>query len=384
MALVFRFIWMCVSPNLSDDYYRFLWDGEMIQSLQNPYKSIPSELIDQPEFNTEINLELFNQMNSPDYYTVYPPTNQMMFLTSALGGSVKSRLVILKVFFFLIEFLGLFTLYKLVKSKRLSELKFGLWALNPLVITEGVGNLHFEVIVLTFIILAVVFYQRDWRISAVFYGLAISTKLLPLMFLPLLIPALGIKKSMQYGLIAVGVFLFSFFPFLDFDLAKNMWSSIDLYFQNFEFNASIFFIVKWIGELTVGWDIVKTAGPIMAGVTIALIAFISFYPRKEKKYHLAESALIVNTVYLLMSTTVHPWYVLMPLGISIFTRFKYSMWWSGLVFLSYSFYLGGGIEEKPIWLSLEYGVLLLIIFLEMKKKNASVLKSSSVNSQHTI
>ena len=368
MAVAFRVIWLFVTPELSDDYNRFLWDGEMISQMQNPYKEIPSNLIDLPQFNNEVTEQLYSEMNSKDYYTVYPPTNQMMFLVSALGGSVKSRLIILKIFFFLLEFLGLYALYRLAKSKRLNELKFGLWSINPLVIAEGVGNLHFEVIVLTFLILAFVFYQKNWWFSAVFFGLAISTKLLPLMFLPLLIPAIGWKKSFLYGLVSVGVFLLSFVPFFDLELARNLWSSIDLYFQNFEFNASIFYIVKWIGELIVGWDIVRTAGPIMASITVLVIAYLSFIPRKPKTYHLAEAALIANTVYLLLSTTVHPWYILMPLGISVFTRFKYAMWWSGLVFFSYSFYLNGGIEEKPLWLFLEYGILLVIIFLELRHK----------------
>jgi len=143
MAVAFRMVWLFITPEFSNDFNRFLWDGEMISQMQNPYKEVPSQLIDLPEFNNQVTEEIYREMNSPDYFTVYPPTNQMMFLVSALGTSVKSRLIILKIFFFLLEFLGLYALYKLAKSKRINELKFGLWAINPLVIVEGVGNLHF-------------------------------------------------------------------------------------------------------------------------------------------------------------------------------------------------------------------------------------------------
>ena len=369
MAIALRVFWLFSTPTLSDDYHRFLWDGEATLSGKNVYGHTPSDLIVLSEFDTSLNGDLYKQMNSPDYFSVYPPVNQLYFIASGLfTDSVYGRLLTLKILFFLTEFIGLFTLFRLALSKGVAIGKFSLWALNPLVIIEGMGNLHFEVVMLTYVILAVVYFKKSWLLSAIFFGIAISTKLLPLMFLPLLIPYLGWGRSIKYGVIAGLTFLITFLPFLSLEVLLNIWSSIDLYFQSFEFNASIFYIVKLIGELTVGWDIVETAGPIMAGITVLVIASLSFFPQKTWKLSLPAAALIVSTVYLLMSTTVHPWYALIPFGISLFSKHKFPFWWTGLIFLSYSFYINGTIEEKPLFLFIQYGVLFLLIGREVVKK----------------
>lgn len=369
MAIALRVFWLFSTPTLSDDYHRFLWDGEVTLSGKNVYGHTPSDLIVLGEFDTSLNGDLYKQMNSPDYFSVYPPVNQLYFIASGLfTDSVYGRLLTLKILFFLTEFIGLFTLFRLALSKGVAIGKFSLWALNPLVIIEGMGNLHFEVVMLTYVILAVVYFKKSWLLSAIFFGIAISTKLLPLMFLPLLIPYLGWGRSIKYGVIAGLTFLITFLPFLSLEVLLNIWSSIDLYFQSFEFNASIFYIVKLIGELTVGWDIVETAGPIMAGITVLVIASLSFFPQKTWKLSLPAAALIVSTVYLLMSTTVHPWYALIPFGISLFSKHKFPFWWTGLIFLSYSFYINGTIEEKPLFLFIQYGVLFLLIGREVVKK----------------
>jgi len=366
IALALRVFWLFAAPTLSEDYNRFLWDGEVTLSGKNVYGYTPSDLIVLDEFDFSLNGELYKHMNSPDYYSVYPPVNQLYFIVSGVfSDSLYGRLFTLKLLFFLTEFLGLIVLCKLASSKRVATEKFSLWALNPLVIIEGIGNLHFEVVMLVYVLLAVLYFKKNWWLSAVFFGIAISTKLLPLMFLPLLIPYLGWGKSIKYGALAGLTFLITFLPFLSVEVLLNMWSSIDLYFQSFEFNASIFYIVKYIGELTVGWDVVKIAGPIMAGITVLVIACLSFLPRKLS---LPAASLVVSTVYLLMSTTVHPWYALIPFGISLFSKHKFPFWWTGLIFLSYSFYIDGTIEEKPLFLFIEYGMLFLLIAREVIRK----------------
>ncbi|MFK7757247.1 MAG: hypothetical protein AB8B53_09990 [Flavobacteriales bacterium] len=376
MAVALRIIWLFSTPNLSNDYFRFLWDGELSASGINVFGTLPTDLAVDSEFSNLLNQELYDGMNSKDYFSVYPPVNQLYFLVSAIGGeSLSARLFILKVVFFLTEFLGLLVLFKLATNTRVAKEKFALWALNPLVIIEGVGNLHFEVVMLVYVLLAVVYFKKNWMLSAVFCGLAISTKLLPIMFLPLLIPYFGWGRSIKYGALAGGVFLITFLPFLNVEIIQNIWSSIDLYFQTFEFNASIFYIVKYIGELTVGWDIIQTAGPIMAGVTILVIATLSFNPKTKNYITLPTALLAVSTVYLLMSTTVHPWYILIPFGISLFSKHKFPVWWTLLVFLSYSFYMNGTLEDKPLFLILQYGVLFLLIgqeILSMYKKTKSI------------
>ncbi len=60
-----------------------------------------------------------------------------------------------------------------------------LYALNPLVIVELVGNIHYEGLTICFLLAGLYFYKKQKDLpSATFLGLAAGVKLLPLIFLP--------------------------------------------------------------------------------------------------------------------------------------------------------------------------------------------------------
>ncbi|HUH33318.1 MAG TPA: hypothetical protein VLZ28_05150, partial [Daejeonella sp.] len=95
-AVAFRFCLLLSLPALSDDVFRFLWDGRLQQLGINPFDFTPSQIIGQ---NTDRFLgELYPHLNSPDYYSVYPQLLQYLFhLATELGGqNVLAGTVVLK------------------------------------------------------------------------------------------------------------------------------------------------------------------------------------------------------------------------------------------------------------------------------------------------
>ncbi len=74
LALVFRLIFLFATPNLSQDFYRFIWDGRMILEGLNPYLHLPQTFINQGIHPIAEALNLYNGMGEMNgsHYTNYP------------------------------------------------------------------------------------------------------------------------------------------------------------------------------------------------------------------------------------------------------------------------------------------------------------------------
>ncbi len=362
IGVFFRLLLLFAMPALSDDFYRFVWDGRLLANGINPYTILPADFINSINYqnNVENNL-IFSRLNSPNYYTVYPPLNQLIFATSATlsKGSLFGNVIALRIFVLLAEISLLFMLMK----NKYSD-KFNLYSFNPLIIIELTGNLHFEGVVMCFLVLALSMGVKDRKLlvfSSFLFACAVCVKMLPLIFIPLIIKQLGWKKGIFYASM-VGVFTALFFlPFLDQMLIEKLFSSVNLYFQKFEFNASVYYLVRAVGFKIFGYNIIGTAGKIMAFLTFSGVLFISW-----KSKNLFVGALAILTLYFAMATTVHPWYATNLLAIAIFTTFRYPIVWSYTIFLSYATYQTNLYQENLWLVALEYLLVLGMMIYELR------------------
>src|SRR5690606_20692568 len=103
-ALLFRLIFIAAIPNLSQDFYRFIWDGRMLLEGLNPYIYLPKDLIANGTAPIAGAADLYQGMGnlSAGNYTNYPPLNQLIFALagllagkSVLGSVIVMRLVII-------------------------------------------------------------------------------------------------------------------------------------------------------------------------------------------------------------------------------------------------------------------------------------------------
>jgi len=362
IGVFFRLLLLFAMPALSDDFYRFVWDGRLLANGINPYTILPADFINSINYqnNVENNL-IFSRLNSPNYYTVYPPLNQLIFATSATlsKGSLFGNVIALRIFILLAEISLLFILM----TNKLSD-KYNLYSFNPLIIIELNGNLHFEGVVMCFLVLALSMGVKDRKLlvfSSFLFACAVCVKMLPLIFIPLIIKQLGWKKGIFYASM-VGVFTALFFlPFLDQMLIEKLFSSVNLYFQKFEFNASVYYLVRAVGFKIFGYNIIGTAGKIMAFLTFSGVLFISW-----KSKNLFVGALAILTLYFAMATTVHPWYATNLLAIAIFTTFRYPIVWSYTIFLSYATYQTNLYQENLWLVALEYLLVLGMMIYELR------------------
>ncbi len=378
-AILLRLLFIPALPNLSDDYFRFIWDGRLWTQGINPFKYLPSELITDPAV-PGIHKNLLERLNSPDYYSVYPPVCQYLFgLASALfPENMLANVGMLRLFIITAEAVNLLLIVRLLRHFHLPEKDLSWYAFNPLVIVELSGNLHFEAIMITFVLLALylLIRQKTW-LSAVMMGLGIGVKLLPLIFLPLLIRRIGWKRALGYGAITgltVGIL---FVPFMERSLLTHLFSSINLYFQSFEFNASIYYLIREAGYLAMGYNIIQTAGIVLSVVTALGILALAYYEREPSVSNLPQTMLGAMVIYFLLATVVHPWYITTLVMLAGFTAFRSPILWSALVVLSYAAYRQTPYEENLWLVLLEYSLFGAFAIYEWKKHQKPASSSSS-------
>ncbi|PTX44684.1 GPI-GlcNAc transferase complex PIG-U subunit [Christiangramia gaetbulicola] len=405
LAIIFRLVFILALPNLSQDYFRFIWDGRLIAAGWNPYQYIPDELIGLENFKIPQARELIAGMGSlsAGNFSNYPPLNQLIFAVAGWisSSSILGSVIVFRLFIILADIGTLIFGRKLLNSMGLPEHRIFWYILNPFIIIEMTGNLHFEAVMVFLLVLSVyLLHKGKWFWSAVILGMSVSVKLLPLMFLPLLFRYFikastsfsrtnqsneninsiktsypersrrmdGFWRLLLYYVVCISTVLISFLPFYSEEVVSNFLSSVGLWFGKFEFNASIYYIVRWFGFQVKGYNIIETAGKVLPIITILIILGLSFFRRYRNTKQLITNMLLAVTAYLLLSTTVHPWYLAIPLLLSLFTGIRYVLVWTVVVMLSYYAYSNPEYNESMWLLAMEYVIVFFFLVKDLFKQ----------------
>lgn len=373
MAALLRVAFIVATPELSDDFCRFFWDGRMIVEGHHPLEATPNG-VEQLGFAEDIDPggTLREGMNSNAYPTVYPPVSQLFFaISAALGGhNAATELFVLRLLLIAMELWALWLMAQVLPriGRRVEDLAW--YAFNPLVIIEVSGNLHFEGTLVTFLALALWGWcsKRPWMAVAGLSG-GIAAKLIPLIALAPLPRWLGWKRAVGVGLAVATVSAALFVPFL-WGRLDGFGESMGLFVHQFEFNASLYYMVREVGTAIMGYNPIAAVGPWLKVATVVWVLFVVF----RKKLTVGDAALALLWAwagYLLLATTVHPWYIVPLVGLAVLSGRLWPLAWSFTVWFSYSHYSGGGFQENYGWILLEYALLLIAMVMEKKLRSLS-------------
>ena len=378
LGILFRLLFFGSIPNLSQDFYRFLWDGRLVAQGINPY-------LIRPETYMASGVEVLPQMQvlydsmgalSTSHFSNYPPVHQLFFAIAALisGKSILGSLIVLRSIILIADLGILWVGRKLLSSLGMNTTKIFWYFLNPFILIEMSGNLHFEGVMLFFLLWGIYLLDKGrWLWAAALIGISVSIKLIPLLFLSLFYPyfvedglfSKGFWRLKKFFWMLLLVVLITFIPFLSTEFVSNFTNTIGLWFQVFEFNASVHYILRWIGYETIGWNPIATTGKILPVIVVLFILALTFLRKNTSLRQLITSMMFTVTFYLFLSTTVHPWYLATPLLLSVFTRYRYAILWSFLIVLSYSAYTPDGVSENLWLIALEYTAVIGFLIWEL-------------------
>jgi hypothetical protein len=391
ISIVFRLILLFATPNLSQDFYRFIWDGRMLLEGLNPYLTLPESFIRQGTNPIAKATELYNGMGEMNgsHYTNYPPLNQLCFLIAALfsSKSIFGSIIALRLIIILADIGILYFGKKLLEKLQLPVKNIFWYILNPFIIIEMTGNLHFEPVMLFFLIWGLYkLHEQRWILAAILFACSISVKLIPLLFLPMFyqwfatsnnrqykkallwIPSFtGLTKLCAFYVVILATTIVLFLPFYSSELIAKYTSSVGLWFGNFEFNGSFYYLFREVGYLFRGWNEILIIGRITAVLTIFFLIIITIFRKNETKIQLITALLFGLCFYYFTATTVHPWYLATPIILSVFTKYKFPIVWSLVVILSYQAYSNSPWVENLWFVFLEYLIVFSFLIYEIKK-----------------
>ncbi|WP_242202213.1 mannosyltransferase [Aestuariivivens insulae] len=391
-AFGFRAIFILAIPNLSQDFYRFIWDGRMVLEGYNPYLYTVESFINKGVFPVAQAQELFNGMGilNASHFSNYPPLNQLCFTIAAFffGKSILGSVVVMRLLIIAADFGTLHFGKKLLERLSLPSYHIFWFILNPFIIIELTGNLHFEGVMIFFLVWSLyLLYSSKWQWAAVVLALSISVKLIPLIFLPLFFQwftkrskpndkmwastALNLTSLILFYAIVGIVTLLLFAPFYSPKFITNYTETVALWFTNFEFNASLYYIARAIGYTFRGYNEIAIIGQYIPFVVLSFVFILTFFRRIKTLIQLITAMLLALSFYYFTATTVHPWYIATLLILSVFTKYKFPLVWSFVIILSYLAYLNINKADKQenLWIiALEYlivyGVFIWDVFIK--------------------
>lgn len=377
LGLLLRISYFGSPPVYENDYKRYLWDGSVVASGENPYRFSPSEIFEAGESGARSEPDLTRlairsneadfitgDINSPQLTTIYPPAAQAVF-TAAYWIAPYERWG-LKLVFLLFELVGLLALLIGLRAHGISALWSAAYWLNPVIIFTTYNGVHMDVLLVAPLLAALLGVGRHPLRSAIFLAIAASIKIWPLLLAPILFRGWRHKPRLYVGVAAlVGILtLASLTPML---VSMNSNSGLAAYSANWTNSSFLFPGVRDVLGLAFDRSD-RLARYIVAIILTALSLWFGFKtPQNESK--IPAHLMCVSAALVFLSPTGYPWYFIwflmfMPFALKHWATRGLSLLSIGAIFYYARFKIGEAghydIYAK-ILLPLEFGIPLLIL-----------------------
>lgn len=225
VALAMRVILIGSTPIQEVDIYRYIWDGIVATQGISPFRYPPLAIADKDKPTNEPELqrlrslvaqnagihETLHRVHFPELPTVYPTMSQFVFAGAALvtpaDSSVTTRLLIMKSWIVAFDLGALGLIWLLLRRFGKHSAWLIAWGWSPLVLKEFANSGHLDSIAVFFTLAATYAivvvrsanessfrgakgdYGKSLWASGLLMGLAVASKLYPVILLPLWIAA---------------------------------------------------------------------------------------------------------------------------------------------------------------------------------------------------
>ncbi len=339
LAVAWRLVLLGAAPLVSDDVYRYVWDGRVQQHGLNPLELAPAN----PALD-HLHTDLTRRIDptSAVLPSIYPPLAQRFFLGVT---SVHESVLAMAAAVLVCDLLIVGLIWRWLTATGRSPWWVLAYAWHPLVALEGAGGAHVDVPGTLLLVAAVyALSRRRSLLAAVGLAAAVAVKFLPIVLAPMFWKRIRLVDAAVGALLVVLLYV----PFLD------GWQvpagSLGTYLAQWRFNGPLFrWLSAWVG----------TAPAIALAVAAGLAAAVHARRTRHRDDPAAWAWPLAATVVLLPA--IYPWYLvwLIPF-LGPVTRWPLSVWTlaSMLTYTVWTPHLAGDGWMLPVWVEpVEYGLV---------------------------
>jgi hypothetical protein len=297
-AVLFRLSLLFAPPYLSDDIYRYVWDGRVQAAGVNPYRYAPTD----PALEHLRDDKIYPRINHNYAHTIYPPIAEVIwFVTTRVSESVTW----MKITVILFEGIAIWAVLQLLGLVGLPRHRILLYAWHPLTVWEFAGSGHLDGIAIAFIALALLSRRRKAEAAS---GLTLACAALVKLFPAVLLPALYKRRDWKMPLVFALAIILAYLPYLGVG-ARGVIGFLPEYAQERGmFSGEQFFILAAIRRLPLGFR-VPTGAFIVFTILILAIAALWILERQRDNYDRSlTNCLIIACTFTVLLAPHFAWY----------------------------------------------------------------------------
>ena len=340
---------------VSDDVYRYQWDGWLLSNGVDPYSVVPSD----PRVAHLVTLSgdrvLPAELPYNTMKTIYPPGAQLLF--ASISVFVGTDLFWWNMIWLLLIAVMLGVIIRSLEHDVHHRTLALLVVASPLMTLHGFADIHLDILVAGVMAAAFIAVRHNlFFVAGLLLGEGIALKYVPLIALAYLLWSHTPRERWQLlGGAAVVVVLTSL-PFLGSDLIGNF----PVFAAHWKANAGAYVLVRELVDS-------EFARMVCAAIGIAFAAIVWLRFRQ----HTAFATGLTMVGLLLMSPVTHVWYLLPALLLTPFAPLRSVIVWtvtsSVYIVFAAGYAANGEWVEEPVWLFVEFAPVWVAFGVDMWK-----------------
>ena len=352
-AALFRLAILFSPPYLSDDIYRYIWDGRVQSAGINPYRYIPAD----ESLAALRDEKIYPYINRRDSaHTIYPPVAQGSFL---LITRFSESVTWMKAAMLGFEAVAVWALIQLLVSFGFARQRVLIYVWHPLAVWEFAGSGHVDALAIAFIALALlVRRQRRETLTGFLLACATGVKLFP----AALFPALYTRRNWKMPLAFAATILLAYSPYLSVGPVRVLGSLPGYASERGLISGEQFYLLT-VARRLLSANVPSSAYMIFAVAVLGVLSVWLMRDRGSDELRYLRNSLLVACVLMLLFAPHFPWYFTWLIPFLCFIPSLAAFYLTFASFLLYFTWLGDSPDQVLILKTLIFAPFLILSLL---------------------